>query len=228
MRQLHRPFKLVACEVFKKDILRIQHRFNLTSQYDTLFLPFGYHRNPKKLSKKLQEIIDKCPDYEYTILSYGCCGGGAMGFEVKETPVVIPRVHDCFDIFLGRQKRTALFREEPGTYFLSDGWVTSDGTPFEKLNNNKSNLTVSLEDNNLITLAYSGYKRLVFIRTGAESDITNSRVRLSASMMGWDMVEINSDMSVLHRLLNFQWDSNDFLTLKTGDRFDIQRLIKST
>ena len=52
----------------------------------------------------------------------GCVVGELPDWD--QTPLVIPRAHDCITLFLGSKERyTKRFEESPGTYYYSSGWI---------------------------------------------------------------------------------------------------------
>ncbi|MBE2268921.1 MAG: DUF1638 domain-containing protein [Anaerolinea sp.] len=82
----------------------------------------GLHNRPKGLRAVLQEQIDAVPPatYDAILLAYGMCGNSTVGLIARDTPLVIPRVHDCISLYLGSHDRyMAEFEEHPGTYWYS-------------------------------------------------------------------------------------------------------------
>ena len=61
---------------------------------------------------------------------YGLCSQGVIGVRANDCTLVVPRVDDCIAIFLGsasaykKQSRT-----EPGTYYLTKGWIEVGESP---------------------------------------------------------------------------------------------------
>lgn len=203
-------YLIVACKVFEKEIEKIleNHKHRL------IMLDFGYHKMPFVLQQKLQEVINNAVGVDAILLLYGYCGG-ILKLTAGSIPVVMPRAHDCFDIMLGNKERYALFTEEPGTYFLSEGWVKRDGTPAEKVKGIEKRLEG--DKNGLIHEMYSGYKRLLFVRTGVESDESIRRARLASNEMNWRFEEKNTDIAMVKKLFSREWDS-EFIVLKPENK----------
>ena len=101
-------------------------------------LEFGLHAYPDKLRSTLQTNIDELvqahPGEDVTILlGYGLCSQAMVGIEACACTLVVPRVDDCIAIFLGsRAAYNTQAGSEPGTYYLTKGWVEVGETPFSE------------------------------------------------------------------------------------------------
>lgn len=199
-------FLIVSCKVFEGEIKRI---LGDNHKHSIVMLDFGYHRRPVLLQQKLQHIIDSASGVDAVLLVYGYCGG-SLKLDARNLPVIIPRVHDCFDIMLGVDRRFRLFSEEPGTYFLSEGWVRKDGTPIEKIWGIQKRLKNS--NDKILNEIYAGYKRIVFVKTGVETVESILRARHAAVELGWRFIEEDSNLDVMKKLFSGQWD-RDFIIL---------------
>src|SRR5574339_300664 len=97
-------------------------------------LDFGLHLRPGELKKSLQEIIDRASQSaDVLLLGYGLCSMAVVGLRSTTAHLVIPRVDDCIAIFLGScraYKEQA--RKEPGTYYLTKGWIEVGDSPFSE------------------------------------------------------------------------------------------------
>ena len=97
-------------------------------------LDFGLHLRPEKLREALQARIDQASqDADVLLLGYGLCSMAVVGLQARSAHLVIPRVDDCIAIFLGSCAAYKLqARQEPGTYYLTKGWIEAGDTPFEE------------------------------------------------------------------------------------------------
>lgn len=87
-------------------------------------LEFGLHVYPEDLKKRLQEAIDSIAGDCAILLGYGLCSYAVVGLKSQSHRLVIPLVDDCIALFLGsRSEHKRMLAEEPGTYFLTKGWV---------------------------------------------------------------------------------------------------------
>src|SRR4030043_2019193 len=130
-------------------------------------LDFGLHIEPEKLRHALQEAIDaSSSEADTIILGYGLCSKGVLGIRATDCTLVVPRVDDCIAIFLGscsayRQQS----RSEPGTYYLTKGWIEVGDTPFAEYERMAATRGPELTER-IIRLMLKNYKRLGLINTG--------------------------------------------------------------
>jgi hypothetical protein len=95
---------------------------------------FGLHTNPGRLRKALQEAIEAAGgQYDTIILGYGMCSMAIVGIRAAGCRLVVPRVDDCIAMFLGSRAAYAdQSRLEPGTYYLTKGWLESGSHPLKE------------------------------------------------------------------------------------------------
>jgi len=184
---------LIACKVLEREIKTLLDEM---PYYRAIFLSFSFHRKPDLLNKRLQELLERMLfHFDDIKVLYGRCAGRLQMLSGVETF----QVNDCFDLILGSKRRFKLFLQQPGSYFLSDGWVREDGTPFEKL---QKVMKKGLDIKDLSSIIYNGYRRLIYIRTGIEDKDSVERARFSASKLGWEYVEIGSDLRELKHIIS--------------------------
>jgi hypothetical protein len=107
----------------------------LPSDMESLVLESGLHLHSDRLRGALQAMIDDITaDTETIILGYGLCSMGVIGLKATHSTLVIPRQDDCIAIFLGsRRVYKEALNQEPGTYFLSKGWIDAEITIVDEL-----------------------------------------------------------------------------------------------
>jgi hypothetical protein len=193
------------------------------------------------MSACLQETIDQvdAARYEAILLGYGLCNNGIRGLHAS-LPLVAVRAHDCITLLLGsKEKYAAYFQKNPGTYYMSPGWVERNGDP----NTNADSITTQLgmnrtyqqyvdkfgEDNArylMETLGdwFKNYKKMAYIDTHVMDDRDyRDQTRCEAAGKGWEYEELSGDTHLLQRLLdgdltapsdsNKGWDARDFLLI---------------
>ncbi|MDO4559293.1 MAG: DUF1638 domain-containing protein, partial [Planctomycetia bacterium] len=117
--------KMIACEILYREccaaVARSPWRVDLT------FLPKGLHDiGHEKMSARLRETLAEVDESEYDaiLLGYALCNNGVVGLSARTIPLVLPRAHDCVTLFLGGRRRyDDIFRNCPGYYFLTSGWL---------------------------------------------------------------------------------------------------------
>ena len=158
---MQRPVVVLACQVFQHLIekyLPIEHPASRVT-----YLDYGLHAVPNQLREKVQEQLDSLPEPSLVILGYGLCGNGLRGIRAGVHTLVIPRTDDCIAILLGSyQAYQAAFTEQPGTYYLTKGWLESGSNPlmeYQKLVIKYGEEQASM----IMDLQYQNYKRLAFV-----------------------------------------------------------------
>jgi hypothetical protein len=127
------------------------------------FLDYGLHRVPAKLTLAVQEEIDKLTEPSLVVLGYGLCGNGLDGVKARQHRLLISRADDCIAILLGSYKRYIQeFESEPGTYYLTKGWLESGSNPLSEYEEYKERFGEK-EAEWLMDQQYQHYSRLVLV-----------------------------------------------------------------
>ena len=97
-------------------------------------LDFGLHLRPADLKFVLQTKINEASrNADILLLGYGLCSMAVIGLQATTATLVIPRVDDCIGIFLGScQAYKEQAKQEPGTYYLTKGWIEVGDNIFEE------------------------------------------------------------------------------------------------
>lgn len=192
----------------------------------------GLHNRPKNLRAVLQEQIDAVPPltYDAILLVYGMCGNSTVGLAARDTPLVIPRVHDCISLYLGSHDRyMAEFEQHPGTYWYSVDYMERQ----------EKGAAVALgaagiadqEDQYESYIAKFGqetadalmeemrkwaqhYTRAVYIDTGvAHAQPYEQRARDKAAAEDWVFERKTSDNRLLRMLIEGKWAEQEILVV---------------
>ncbi len=178
---------------------------------------FGLHINPEKLRRTLQEAIDAVSDqYDTIILGYGLCSQAVIGIKSEHATLVVPRVDDCIAIFLGsRSEYRAQSRAEPGTYYLTKGWIEVGDTPFGEYDRMLQRYGKDRADR-IIKIMLANYKRLALIDTGQyELDRYREYALKTAERFGLRYEEIQGSDALVRKMINGPWD-DDFVVVQPG------------
>ena len=180
-------------------------------------LDFGLHLRPEGLRKVLQEKIDETSSSaDVLLLGYGLCSMAVVGLQAKAAHLVIPRVDDCIAIFLGScaaYKKQA--KQEPGTYYLTKGWIEAGDTPFEE---HKLLIEKYGEEKakRMTGLMLKNYKRLAFINTGQyEIERYQAYARNIAEKFNLRYEEIEGSPALTKKMVFGPWD-NEFVVDEPG------------
>lgn len=226
----------IACEILTRECCRA-----IQNSPHSVFLDmqqFNLHIEPDKLRSTVQQAIDAVPagKYDYILLAYGLCSRGTAGIEARDTPIIIPRAHDCITLLLGsRERYQEEFTKHPGTYYFSAGWVErNEGDDrqgimeavkdiqeqerykeyVEKFGEENAQFLIEQEH-----LWLDNYNRAAFI-DGGVGDISSYRdfTKRFAEGHDWKYEEVTGDTRLVDRLFNGDWDDDEFLIVQPGQR----------
>jgi hypothetical protein len=204
---------VIACATVIEEMRPI-----LPSDVPHEILDFGLHINPPELKKVLQEKIDEAsPKAEVLLLGYGLCSMAVVGLKATTATLVIPRTDDCIAIFLGScnaYKEQA--KKEPGTYYLTKGWIEVGDTPFEE---HKLLIEKYGEDKaeRMTRLLLKNYKRLAFINTGQyEIERYQAYARQIAERFELRYEEIDGSPALVKKMVFGPWDE-EFVVVSPGE-----------
>ena len=159
------PIVVIACQVFQH-LLEVRLPPELTRT--VTFLDYGLHSVPRKLTQKVQELIDSLEEPSLVVLGYGLCGNGLNGIRAGRHTLLIPRADDCIAILLGSYHAYQQeFQSSPGTYYLSKGWLESGSNPLSEYQKYVERYG-SEQANWIMDQQYQNYKRLVFVAHNPE------------------------------------------------------------
>jgi hypothetical protein len=185
----------------------------------------------KKMSAMLQSEIDKvdAEKYDMILLCYGLCNNGICNLH-SSLPIVIPRAHDCITLLMGsKEKYKDYFDKNPGTFFLSSGWLERNKDPGDTEDSvpSQMGLVKTYEEYAEMydeeTAKYlmdtlgdwlKNYKKTTFINTYVGSEeIYRELTKQFAAEKNWEYEELGGDTGLIYRLLNGDWNSEEFLIL---------------
>jgi hypothetical protein len=150
---------IIACRVL--ECLLVPHLRK--GAISAIFMDYGLHRTPEKMQAALQEKITRLAAPSVIVLGYGLCGNGLVGVKAGVHKLIVPRADDCITLLLGSYQRyIEEFSAEPGTYYLSKGWLESGSHP---LGEYRALLEKHQKEDAdwVIDEQYRNYKRLVLV-----------------------------------------------------------------
>lgn len=216
--------KAIACATVIEEMLSF-----LPDDVPYEVLDFGLHRNPGELKKILQDKIDESSkEAEILLLGYGLCSMAVVGLQSKSAYLVMPRTDDCIAIFLGSSgEYKKQMKKEPGTYYLTKGWIEAGDSPFEE--HKKLVDKYGEEKAQYMTrLLFKNYKRLGFINTGQhELEHYRAYAREKAEEFALRFEEIEGSPALVKKLIHGPWDE-DFLVVSPGQTIRYQDFINSS
>ncbi len=225
-------YRIVACEIMVREVCHVV----ATAPHvcDVTFLSQGFHDEVEPGRREIQRAIDDTPAgrYQAILLGYGLCNNLIAGLVARDTPLVVPRGHDCITVFLGSKERyQEQFTGHPGTYYYSSGWLECrTRRAGVDINQTGGNATAQYEqmvarygeDNARYLLEALGawqqhYTRGALIHYDFDAALgLDARVRELCAERGWEYQHLPGDLDLLRRMVAGEWSEEVFLTVPPG------------
>jgi hypothetical protein len=180
-------------------------------------LDFGLHQSPGKLREQLQAAVDGSgSQFDTLLLGYGLCSLAVIGLHANHCTLVMPRVDDCIAIFLGsHQAYSEQAKKEPGTYYLTKGWIEVADTPFDEFERMVAQFGEARAARLMKTIL-KHYTRLVYIDTGhSDKQHYVEYARKTADKFELRFEEIPGSNALILKMLTGPWDQ-EFLVVEPG------------
>lgn len=180
-------------------------------------LDFGLHLHPDHLTKTLQSAIDAVSQqYDTILLGYGLCSRAVVGLHSQNCTLVVPRVDDCIAIFLGsRDAYRQQSGKEPGTYYLTKGWIEVGDSPFSEYQRLAERYGAE-RAMRMTKLMLKHYTRLAFINTGQDNiEHYRAYARQTSEQFGLRFEEIEGAPALVKKLIFGPWD-DEFVVAPPG------------
>ena len=191
-------------------------------------LDFGLHLRPSELKKSLQQKIDEASrQAEVLLLGYGLCSMAVVGLRATAAHLVIPRVDDCIAIFLGScQAYQEQSQKEPGTYYLTKGWIEVGDTPFQEYKRLAEKYGEA-KAMRMVRLMLKNYRRLAFINTGQyEIERYRDYARKTADQFNLRFEEIDGSPELVRKMVFGPW-GDEFLVVEPGQTIQYTDFVHS-
>ena len=168
------PLYILACRVLQS----IMEPYLRDANIPATFMEYGFHRTPQLMTPALQEELDRVVEPSVIILGYGLCGNGLAGLKAGRHTLIVPRADDCITLLLGSyESYIREFTAEPGTYYLTKGWLESGSHPLKEYRELLEKYDRETADW-IMDEQYRNYKRLVLIAPDqAELDAYRAKAR---------------------------------------------------
>ena len=191
-------------------------------------LDFGLHLIPNNLKSNLQQVIDnQGTEFDTLILGYGLCSMAVVGLHSRHHTLVIPRVDDCIAIFLGSKNAySEQTKKEPGTYYLTKGWIEVGDTPFTEHERLVKQSGKEFADR-IMSIMLRHYTRLAYINTGQkDQERYREYAMMSAKEFNLRFEELAGSNTLIRKLIFGPWD-NEILVSPPGHTIEYPDFVSS-
>ncbi|OGP53633.1 MAG: hypothetical protein A2Y65_04765 [Deltaproteobacteria bacterium RBG_13_52_11] len=191
--------KILACETVIKEMLPL-----LPQECEYRTLESGLHLYPEKLHNALQDLIDETTvETDMIILAFGLCANAVIGLRARASTLIIPRIDDCIGMFLGsREHYREQLRHEPGTYFLSKGWIEAGITLVDEFKEMEARFGKKQAEK-VQRAMLKNYTRLAYIDMGHDDQETYyDFARKSAQQLNLRYDEIKGTTELLKKMIH--------------------------
>ena len=228
--------KLITCDVLTRlachCVARTPHIVDME------FTKKGAHDDSDYLRKLIQEKIDACEEsgekYDAILLGYGLCGNSVVNIAARNTPLVIPRAHDCCTLFLGsKEKYTKHFGNSPSKAFSAAGYMEHGGSYVREANGVRQRMGWDTDYDEYVkqygeenakyiweTLhpkrkPEEEENKLVFIEIPELRHLGYAeQCKCKAEADGGEFVELEGSIELIEKLIFGEWPKEDFLVVE--------------
>ncbi len=161
----HLPRVVIACRVLEPMLDPLLAR---GLAREVIYMEYGLHRTPAKMTRALQDALERIEQASLVLLGYGLCGNGLHGLQAGRHMLLAPRVDDCIALLLGSyQAYRRQFEAAPGTCYLSRGWLEAGSHPLREYQECAARYGRS-EADWILDQQYRSYTRLVLVAHSQE------------------------------------------------------------
>mgnify|MGYP001445160117 CR=1 FL=1 len=230
-------FKLIACEVFTREICSIAA---VTPHLiDMEFTEKDAHNDSARLREALQRKIDQVEKeekkYDAILLAYGLCGNATVNLRAKGTRLIIPRAHDCCTLFLGsKEKFKGYFSTNPSLAYSSTGYCER-GDSYLRSGESRAEMIIGKSRQELVEIygpENAEYiwetisppyvregEKVVFIEIPETKHLGYAdKCRAKAEQEKREYHEIMGSARLFKKLLYGEWNREDFLVVAPNQR----------
>lgn len=203
---------IIACQVLRAELAdRLPPAMGVTE------IEAFLHRTPTALTGAIQFAIDRLPVHIKTvIIAYGLCSKAVVGMKARNHTLIIPKIDDCLGLLFGsRPAYTGYLNRYPGSYFLSRGWLEAGINMLTDYTDHERRFGVQ-KARRIHEQMFAHYNRVVFIESGGDSKPYTARAKEIATFCGWPLVTVKGSDTLLRRLLDGPYDTEQFVITPPG------------
>ena len=208
---------IIACRTIENELLAAMERSHCP--HEIRWLESGMHNQPRKLREKLQSVLDSCDEFHTVLLCMSLCGNAVAGLKTHDFQLVIPRCDDCISLMLGSSARRKAL---PATYFFTEGWLKSDKSLWAEYQNCLEKYGQKRTER-IFREMLANYRHLALLDTGCfDTAAAAQQIRRIAETFSLEYVQIEGTLDYIQRLLQGNWDNNDFLIVSPHNTLTLE------
>lgn len=209
---------VIACKTIEKELLAAIEKVGV--QYSVLWLESGLHNSPKKLKRRVTELLDTVTEGR-VLLAMGSCGNSLEGVVSQHTQLIVPRVDDCISILLGSMQQRQKISSELAAYFLTEGWMRGERNLWvehlkmvEKYGEEQAMV--------IAEMLYAHYRTLALVDCGTSSmeELLEESLEMAKTMSLRQQI-IPGTLSYLQQLLTGPWPEDRFAVKAPGEALNM-------
>lgn len=200
---------VIACKTIEQELLASMKETGC--EYPVLWLESGLHNWPDKLRNRLQELLNRCREYDTVLLAMSFCGNSVVGLKTSDFRLVIPRSDDCITLLLGSFRRR---QEAKATYFLTEGWLKGERNLWKEYQDCLAKYGEK-RGKRIFAALLANYKHLALVDTGCfDREALEQQVREIASVLGLEYICLDGTLNHLKQLLTGPWWEDRFVLVE--------------
>lgn len=202
---------IIACSTIRPELETAMEQCGC--EYPVIWMDAKLHDRPDKLNKAVQAELDALTDIDHVILPFGYCGGTTAGLKAGSFELILPKVDDCITMFLGSRDVRRSIPDEERTFFLTQGWLTSERSilcEYARLSKKYGQDSADM----VMDAMYQHYSHLALIDTGLFP--TQPQLELlaeTAALLKLERRVFSGTPELLNRLLRGDWDDEAILRI---------------
>jgi len=216
--------KVITCRVMLEE-------FRALMPKDTEFEVFeiSQHTWPDTLRANLQAAVNRADGlFDPIFLGYGLCSQSIVGLSAQQSRLIVFRADDCIGIFLGsRQARRDLALKQPGSYFLTRGWIADGaGSVFDEYERLEKRYGAE-RAMGIFKKLLAHYRQLVHIVIPGTETLCSDRHYASekAAKFGLEYVEISGTDELIRRMTE-RVEDPEILIVPPGQTITLDDILK--
>ena len=200
---------VVSCKTLLNEVSRAVDKFQCP--YEVRYVEEGLHNTPKKLTRRLQEILDSIDeDCDTVLLAMGFCGNSVVGLNTGNFQMIIPKMDDCISLLMGSVERRMQYK---GTYFMTEGWIRGERNIWREYEYcvEKFGEKVGME---IFDTMFHNYNTVGLLDTGCFSlPAAEQETRRIADHLHLQYARLDGTLEILEKLFKGRWDEAQFLRI---------------